>query len=61
MTPRYEWTSASEPPDTERRVLVWMRYPDGDQSWSTDYYYKIAKWESDYVTHWRDVEPPEAK
>lgn len=59
MTPRYTWTPASEPPDTDRIVLAWRGtdwclavYVDGE--WS------LGSIDAD-LTHWRDVEPPEAK
>ena len=59
MTPRYEWTPASEPPDTDRDVLVWRRreaefgrYQYGEwKVWA-------FPWRAKDITHWRDVEPP---
>lgn len=63
MTPRYTWTPASEPPDTNRRVLTWIVYPDGDDwqdfgRWSAHH----RAWShSMYVTHWRDVSPPDVE
>lgn len=62
MTPRYEWTPASEPPDSGRVVIVWRQRG----SWDTALWFRTpvpGVWENDYgrirdVTHWRDVEPP---
>lgn len=60
MTPRYTWTPASEPPDTNRDVLVWF-VRDGKGDWSDgSYMHDIDRWSSRFITHWRDVEPPEA-
>lgn len=59
---RYEWTPASEPPDSERTVLVWFRLDAatggmwGISSYSTNF----NKWAFVGVTHWRDVAPPTA-
>ncbi len=65
MTPRYTWTPASEPPDTRRDVLAWgedeafylAEYiidPVTNRGWWHVYEYDAP------ITHWRDVEPPEA-
>jgi hypothetical protein len=63
MTPHYSWTPASEPPDTERDVLVWYERPPEVEYWSQwaiEYYDHDHKaWRSRLVTHWRDVEPPQ--
>ncbi len=56
MTPKYSWTPASEPPDTFRRVIAWRQFPDGDEDWWQTLY--LGRWDFDYVTAWRDVEPP---
>lgn len=62
MTPRYDWTPASEPPDSGRRVQVWLRGPYIDQdsyAWFEDGKYLGPVMEPlQSVTHWRDVEPP---
>ncbi len=59
MTPRYQWTPASEPPDSARHVVVWIRFQDGLETWG-----KVIGgpagfgWQNGIVTHWRDVEGP---
>lgn len=59
MTPRYTWTPASEPPDTDRDVQVWA-VRDGKGYWIDGFYsYDEMRWWPKYVTHWRDIEPPE--
>ena len=53
------WRPASEPPEDDRRVLVWMSGKLGGlvigYCWHGDWspYYLGAR-----VTHWRDVTPP---
>ena len=59
MTPRYEWTPASEPPDTDRDVLVWRR--NECEFGKCDYgVWRIwsRPWIVYDITHWRDIEPP---
>ena len=64
MTRRYTWTPASEPPDSERVVLAWGYYVDrpDEPAWIDWAYLPAQGWADDCmaVTHWRDVEPPEA-
>lgn len=58
MTPRFDWTPASEPPDTARNVLIWFKYQVYDSwLWAIGHYDR-GHWSHSYVTHWRDVEPP---
>lgn len=67
MTPHYDWTPASEPPDTMRIVLVWKRFAEGDEEWATARYMRKdwgsenEGWGTLYVTHWRDVSPPDVE
>ena len=67
---RYEWTPASEPPDSAREVLLGLQYADGDQRFVVGKFHKKAEpkyqWvfrgcrtQRVYVTHWRDVAPPD--
>ena len=57
--PRDEWRPASEPPETTRSVLVWLRFGDGVESFG-----KTAGGPSGFafqngaITHWHDVTPP---
>lgn len=62
MTPRFDWTPASEPPDTSREVCVWVL----QKHWTVAYYSSRSGWRfwvngnvCESVTHWRDIEPPE--
>ena len=55
---RYDWTPASKPPDSSRRVVVWQAHEEWDLA-----LYRRGAWIShtgllDDVTHWRDVAPP---
>ncbi len=68
-TLRYEWTPASEPPDSTRPVQIWISdgkkgtWCDGcitstRNNWIIcDDQYAMYGWD---VTHWRDVAPPTA-
>jgi hypothetical protein len=63
MTPRYEWTPASEPPDSGRWVLTWH-----NESPMCEEGLRLNCWFREHwlhgrgsITHWRDVEPPEGK
>lgn len=64
MTPRYKWTPASNPPDSERMVLAWVTEPKSVESrayWVDWWFDPAYGWENEpscVVTHWRDVEPP---
>ena len=62
MTLRYTWTPASEPPDTRRLVSVWCCYPGVPlkNGWPDCSVFIGGHWTTTNVTHWRDVEPPEA-
>ena len=65
MTRRYEWTLASEPPDSERMVLVWVIDSGGiePRAYWIDWWFDPAiawKDQPDFVvTHWRDVAAPD--
>jgi hypothetical protein len=62
MTPRYEWTPASEPPSTERTVLVWIDGDGVDRGGIDTAWYEPemgwSPWPLQIVTHWRDIAPP---
>jgi hypothetical protein len=66
MTPRYEWTPASEPPPLFFPVLVWIQTANGDSFWRAGHLDPNDNWVVYYqpidddaeVTHWRDVAPP---
>lgn len=58
MTPHYDWTPASEPPDTDRDVLAWIESPNGERYWARDSYHHFGGWNSLYVRYWRDVDVP---
>jgi hypothetical protein len=57
MTPHYDWTPASEPPDTERIVMIWL-IEYGEEFWKEGSYFGGSWCERGTVTHWRDIEPP---
>ncbi len=57
MTLKYEWTPASEPPDTGRKVLVWRGSEWGTAIWTGDHWFMHYGLNLPF-THWRDVEPP---
>lgn len=66
MTPRYEWTPASEPPDTDRLVLAWTPslqapYWAEARHVSGKWFWRGVQWLTGTVTHWRDVDPPGAE
>ena len=65
--PRDEWRPASEPPDSDRLVIVWVaddRSPSNGGYFCTDCLRPSRAnpdariWASIGVTHWRDVQPP---
>lgn len=62
MTPRYTWTPASEPPEDNRMVLVWIDRDEGDRGGIDTAWHEPdmgwSPWPFQIVTHWRDVEPP---
>lgn len=60
MTPHYDWTPASEPPDTDRFVIVWCKTHNRAL---TAYYasYKVWHSMSDTFDFWRDVSPPDVE
>jgi hypothetical protein len=69
------WRPPSEPPDTHRHVLVWTSPLDTQWggSFMRVASYSAGAWRvggalyvnycrdlwGDYITHWRDIEPPE--
>ena len=64
---RDEWRPASEPPDSDRLVIVWVadaRSPSNGGYFCTDSLRPSRAnpdariWASIGVTHWRDVQPP---
>lgn len=63
MTPHYDWTPASEPPDTRRLVSVWCCLPGQplETGWPDCCIYLNEQWTMRHVTHWRDVEPPDVE
>ncbi len=61
MTPRYQWTPASEPPDSDRLVQVWM----GNGQWYGAQWI-LGRWKvwgmpmlEGIITYWRDVNAPD--
>lgn len=55
---RYDWTPASEPPDSYRVVLVWtIYYPSGRGHFDSGSY-SNGRWSASGITHWCDVAPP---
>lgn len=66
MTPRYTWTPASEPPDTDRMILVYGYDEEKqDRPYWSEWMHVCDLGFLDgcgfTVTHWRDVDPPEAE
>ncbi len=58
MTPRYQWTPASEPPDSDRDVLVWQSQGIWSQLHIARYFSRPGFWTQANVAYWRDVEEP---
>ena len=67
MSARDGWRPASEPPDSDRLVIVWVaddRSPSNGGYFCTDCLRPSRAnpdariWASIGVTHWRDVQPP---
>lgn len=57
MTPRYEWTPASEPPTHEKRVLIWL-LEYGEEFFKIGAF-TLGSWcERGTVLYWRDIDPP---
>ena len=57
--PRDEWRPASEPPDTTRSVLIWLRFGDVETFGKTLGGPSGFAFQNGAITHWRDIEPPE--
>lgn len=57
---RYEWTPASEPPDTNRWVLAWHKGSTIFDEGMRVNLYSHGRWlhVGWSVTHWRDIAPP---
>lgn len=56
---RYDWTPASEPPDTDRAIVIWL---DSGEWYRGRYHgglWFVGLSIVSNVMHWRDVEPPE--
>ena len=56
--PRDEWRPASEPPDTTRSVLIWLRFGDVETFGKTLGGPSGFAFQNGAITHWRDVSPP---
>ena len=56
--PRDEWRPASEPPDTTRSVLIWLRFGDVETFGKTLGGPSGFAFQNGAITHWRDVTPP---
>jgi hypothetical protein len=56
--PRDEWRPASEPPDTTRSVLIWLRFGDVETFGKTLGGPSGFAFQNGAITHWRDIEPP---
>ena len=55
---RDEWRPASEPPDTTRSVLIWLRFGDVETFGKTLGGPSGFAFQNGAITHWRDVSPP---
>ena len=55
---RDEWQPASEPPDTTRSVLIWLRFGDVETFGKTLGGPSGFAFQNGAITHWRDIEPP---
>ena len=55
---RDEWRPASEPPDTTRSVLIWLRFGDVETFGKTLGGPSGFAFQNGAITHWRDVTPP---
>jgi len=57
--PSEEWRLASEPPEDDRDVVVWIRQSQNHGFMEIDSFLRPEKrWRSRGVTLWRDVTPP---
>jgi len=56
--PRDEWRPASDPPDTTRSVLIWLRFGDVETFGKTLGGPSGFAFQNGAITHWRDVAPP---
>jgi len=64
MTPRYEWTPASEPPSDSRPVLLLLASGDWHKGFHTtgahpSWWIDRCNLPIGNVTHWRDVALPD--
>ena len=55
---RDEWQPASEPPDTTRSVLIWLRFGDVETFGKTLGGPSGFAFQNGAITHWHDVTPP---
>lgn len=52
MTPRFDWTPASKPPDTRRTVVVWYTYDQFDAAGDWGISCCIdGEWQGRNITH----------
>ena len=58
MTPRYDWTPASEPPDDNRMVLVWVKSGHMETAFYEPQLGGWSPWPYETVTDWHDTAPP---
>jgi len=56
--PRDAWRPASEPPDTTRSVLIWLRFGNVETFGKTLGGPSGFAFQNGAITHWRDVTPP---
>lgn len=56
---RYYWTSPNQPPNTDRRVLVWLDIEIGGSYLTTSSHTEeFGGWACNHILYWRDIEPP---
>jgi len=55
---RDEWRLASEPPDSTRSVLIWLKFGDVETFGKTLGGPSGFAFQNGAITHWRDIEPP---
>jgi hypothetical protein len=57
---RYEWTPASEPPDSARKIIAWVKTPNGVGRWFVCRYHAAEDlWDRHFITQWRDIPAPD--
>ena len=56
--PRDEWRLASEPPDSTRSVLIWLKFGDVETFGKTLGGPSGFAFQNGAITHWRDVTSP---